>query len=1813
MADTLETKKKNRKVLRTSFTKGANDLDGLLKAEKHVLSDIEVSWECLKPKWDSLRACEQEVYGAMLEDEATTEEQLVAELDQNDVYLKRFTELNLQVQKCLLQPVDEQPIDDDRSTGDRSYVEPIQPITGKRKFKLPIIQFKQYDGSIRDWLNFWSQFKKIDADSEIDNCDKIEYLIQATVVDSRARQIVESFPSLEENYEKIIDCMKSRFGRDDLQIEFYVRELLKLVLNVNARSQQKFELAKLYDKIETQLRALDTLGISSDKYAALLFPLIESCLPQELLRIWQRSSYNSSRDIENETFDDVQSVQSNTTNSESPLEIRLKNLMRFLRSEVENEQRIDLACEGFGLSENIKLKSGSEKKNWRNSIPANMTAAGLVNTDIDKCCIFCSGSHESNQCFRAQKMTLDERKNVLTEKKACFRCLKVGHLSRKCRTRLKCVVCSFSHFPLMCQDLPNKKLEKSSENSQEDAQKDATMANQTNEHVFLQVLRVNIRGTNGTRNVRAVIDSGSHRSYILKSTVSHLNLKPKKAVKITHCLFGGIEKDETHYLYDVTIFKGNYSHTFEVLDQLNICSEVSPVFYGPWMQELRSLGIEISDLNSQGPIEMLLGADVLGKLFTGKRHMLKCGLVAYESYVGWTLEGSITTSKAHSMTVTMSMLNNPSITELWRLDVLGIQEPTERKTKSEIAAEVKNLFDETVMINKEGRYEVRLPWIEDHPPLPTNYSIAKKRLQNTLQKLERDNLMSRYEEVFQEWESLKIIEKTHFDTTKGHFLPHRPVIKEGSTTAVRPVFDASAHEKDKPSLNQCLEKGENLIEKIPAILTRFREYEIGVISDVKKAFLQICVNPKDRQVLKFLWIDKQGQEIVYVHNRVVFGVNCSPFLLGATIDYHLSKCLENCSLPGCEYSRETIEKLALSFYVDNCVASVPNHETLNKFVRESVQAMAEAQLELRGWEFSRNSSSQESSVSVLGLRWHLEKDVLTINPDLLSTETDMVVTKRKLLSMAQKIFDPIGFTCPATLQPKLWLQELWAKNIAWDTEIDQEISVPFKQWVLDLPNLTNIEIPRWTKIGGSDSRKITLHTFVDASQLAYAAAVFCRVEQEEKVSIYLLAAKSRVAPLENKEKRKLTIPRLELLAATIGARLYAQTSEYISVEYDSYFWSDSSTVISWIKRNEEWGTFVFNRVAEIRELTPSTQWRHIPGICNPADLLSRGCTPKQLLKSKWWEGPSWLYENEKKWPCTVELQINEEEVNSEIKKRCIKTLINVNRDGDFYHLTKFSSFEKTVRMISTMFRFIHNLTFKRKGLEKKSGNFTTEELQEAEKFIFKEVQKDSFAGPEDNQIKGLNPKYDDYGLIRLESRVSNRPKETEDFKYPIVLPSKHPIVDALIKKVHEQNCHVGPQGLLAKLREHYWILAGRKTVRSVTKKCATCRRYDAKSFVVEPPPLPADRVRDAITFEITGVDFAGPLFLKSGEKAWVCLFTCAVYRCVHLELTLSLSTNGFLQVFRRFIARRGRPKIMYSDNGTNFKGTDNAFETLDWDKIERETSVQRITWRFNPPTASWWGGFFERLIGLVKTLLRKVLGKASLDFEELMTVICDCESVVNSRPLTYISNDPSDLLPLTPAMFLREQSDTSVPDIDQIEKTNLSRSMRYKQKIREQVRQRFRVEYLGQLKLIFDKKPNVSVKLDQIVLIGNDFSKRIEWPLGRVIEVIPGKDGRIRLARVKTLRGELLRPVQRLYPLECDVDSAVDSVSELSSARKENLGLELEDIDGNSLEEQKKNRKSRVTKNNNSVVENSNEIASETVNCKTTRSGRNIRMPSKFL
>ncbi|GBN68724.1 hypothetical protein AVEN_67968-1 [Araneus ventricosus] len=339
--------------------------------------------------------------------------------------------------------------------------------------------------------------------------------------------------------------------------------------------------------------------------------------------------------------------------------------------------------------------------------------------------------------------------------------------------------------------------------------------------------------------------------------------------------------------------------------------------------------------------------------------------------------------------------------------------------------------------------------------------------------------------------------------------------------------------------------------------------------------------------------------------------------------------------------------------------------------------------------------------------------------------------------------------------------------------------------------------------------------------------------------------------------------------------------------------------------------------------------------------------------------------------------------------------------------------------------------------------------------------------------------------------------------------------------------------LLNILREHYWILNARKTVRSVLSKCVICLRHAKRNVTTHSASLPENRIKDVAVFEIIGFDLAGPLYLKGGSKAWICIYTCAVFRAVHLELLSSLTTEAFLQSFRRFIARRGRPSFVYCDNGSNFIGASNYLKSVNWTEIAQFSSIRRIQWLFNPPTASWWGGFWERLLGMMKQILRRVLGKAFLSYEEMVTVLCDIESVINSRQLSHVSERDSELIPLSPNSFLQDFRQIGVPDLDQADEVILNKRIKYRQQLITDIRKSFRSEYLGLLiQRNEHKKHGQEIKLGEVVFIGSDNVKCTDWPLGFVIELLPGKDGVTRLVRLRTSKGELLRPVQRIFPLE---------------------------------------------------------------------------------
>ncbi|XP_065083282.1 uncharacterized protein LOC135705462 [Ochlerotatus camptorhynchus] len=459
------------------------------------------------------------------------------------------------------------------------------------------------------------------------------------------------------------------------------------------------------------------------------------------------------------------------------------------------------------------------------------------------------------------------------------------------------------------------------------------------------------------------------------------------------------------------------------------------------------------------------------------------------------------------------------------------------------------------------------------------------------------------------------------------------------------------------------------------------------------------------------------------------------------------------------------------------------------------------------------------------------------------------------------------------------------------------------------------------------------------------------------------------------------------------------------------------------------------------------------------------------------------------------------------------------------------------------------------------GPLTQEELLKAEAMIFQQVQKHAYADEyvtlsynnehpdaEPKQIARssalykLSPMLDDDGVLRMNSRIAAAPMVTKDARFPIFLPKGHRVTELLVECYHVRFLHGNHETVVNEIRQRFRIPQLRSVVAKVVKQCQHCRVQKAAPRAPIMAPLPEIRLTAFIRpFTHTGVDYFGPVFVKQGRstvKRWVALFTCLSIRAVHLEIVHSLSTQSCVMAIRRFVARRGSPATFYSDNGTNFVGASNLLK----EQLKAITEHCAVTftnvstrWLFNPPLAPHMGGPWERMVRSVKVAMAAIADHPHHPSDEVLeTVALEGESIVNSRPLTYIPLDHADQEALTPNHFLLYGTQgINQPSRDlQHEYATLRDSWKLSQYLVDMFWSRWLHEYLPTLtrrtKWFQPVKPLTPGDLVVVV----DEGKRNGWLRGRILDVVTGKDGQVRRAVVHTSRGMVSRPATKLALLE---------------------------------------------------------------------------------
>ncbi|UYV65498.1 hypothetical protein LAZ67_3004525, partial [Cordylochernes scorpioides] len=1429
-------------------------------------------------------------------------------------------------------------------------------------------------------------------------------------------QITKLIKSVETALKKPVEELdKTDLRVSALQLEDLCRDLhewdekvteamLDKELVIRGAQERKVNFKDLVTKLNSQIRHLSMLGVTTDKFADILYPVVESCLPEDVLISWQHSS---------EPED-------------------LESLMKFLRREVNQTKDREMAYNKHSdsLAQPTPGKMETKKRSF-NARREIATTSGFMHSDISTTLrgkfkfIFCDNEKSENQ-----------------ELQEMFKCLLPGHRSRQCKIKVRCDFCkSDGHYAIMCRGADHAESERKSPQRRQystptpgssDVATVNEMSNCVSTKACLETLLVKVWGPKGSKEVRAVFDSGSAQSYILEHIVRiwvFLSWE-KKSLIMKYLVESGCIRKPT---------------------------------FGSWARELASKKIQLSAFKAESDVvELLLGADINPKIATANMIRLSDDLIARETLLGWVVQGKMegkfrdkNPNQVHNcMLITSLMTQEIKISDLWSLENIGVMDDGQAESKKETDQAIMDKFRTETKRLESGRYAVHLPCIEPAQKLKENKSHAEKRLRKMTEDLWKRSFNHHYNKIFEEWEENGIIERIQSDqdNTLEYFLPHRVVVKSGSsTTPVRPVFDTSWTQ---------------LIGAHSGIMLRFRLNKIAVVADIEKAFLQVSVAKEDRQFLRFLWWEDGKQENlrIYQHKRVVFGViyTSSPFLLAATLKLHLE-----------QYEMKE---------------NVTSLEEAQVFQQQSIDLLSPAGFNLREWQMGGPGIFNSENIFVLGTKWDTADDTLTISDKLMMTptykslyqENDAEIenqthklTKRIMLSEAHAVFDHLA-------GPRGHCEEV--RGMA---ESNSRIVV---------------RIPRWVMRDGFE--QTSLHVFCDASQDAYATCIYLGTVKNEEVNVQPVTSKARVAP-----KKKLTIPRLELMSCLIGSRLTKQVMKIISEsieipETNICFWADSSTALHWIQNKKPWATFVRNRVNKICSISKKENWHHVSGVNNPADLPSRGSSVKKLIEHKWWEGPSFLWSEEPSWN-QFDPIFDEEEINKELKKT-VNIAVNSTKDNSWTNLRDQS---------------------RPRQHDKMSKEISVEEFEEAEKVVLRHIQLISF-GRDDKRINKLNAFTHEYGLYRIKSQLYFG-EDDYDTRCPIVLSGENKVVKLLIRKEHEMMSHARIQTTQQLVRRRFWIVKGKRIIRSIISACATCRRYNSKRVQTESITIPATRIGSTPAFGVIGVDLAGPLTESGGKKIWVVLYTWAVYRAVHLELTKTVSTEGFLYTFRRFVARRGRLSIVYADSGLNFVGCNNLFKKVNWNDVLRYATVQRIKWYFNPPTAAFWGEWWERL-----------------------TVICKVESAMNSRPLTTISEE-SGLVPITPANFMCDNASCLfVPEADIVDSKFLKESHGNVQKLRETIRQRFRKEYLGFLRQNTRNKTK-SIKEGDVVLMEVDNKRRTEWPIGVIEKTYPGKDGIVRVATIKTKRGIFLRPVQRLFFLESSENNSKEDFGKGRDLEKE--------------------------------------------------------------
>lgn len=1664
-----------RRLLRSRKTRTLNDAGGNKSADE--LASIVVSLTSVRQRLEEL---DQRILSLLVDakDMDRARKERHDALDIQDEIESQIAVLNRRIDRL------------DREVTTQSSSSCTPGYLAGRSIPAPKSKVPTFHGDPMKYAEWWGLFKVFVHDNPALSIPEKFFQLAQALKDEAADVIAGvRITDKEADYLAVVNEVKETFGDPTHLVSLFSQRLI----NAPAASESPDSIRHLVSTFENSLREIkhasedETEKVdcpdcgssfahrgSKSQLNLFLAPLLLSKLPDSVVAQWKRSC--------TKVFD-------------------LDALIAFLKKEIRG-------ITGF-LDDHVPRQSREGTPQSKNS-KKHATMSALTR----------NGSQDFLK--RIEDLPVGERLGEVARRNLCRSCLRPGHWVKSCRLRQRCKVCRARHHTSLHEAYAketNAEAQKTQNSLTASASNDSSREeppSSLNASVSLRssartpqswmqtvVIEVSCGGGKTVR-ARALIDTGSEETYCTDSLQRAVGAPVVKRETFASEVFGG-KRLETKEQERVQIsVRSRHGGPFFNLKAWTVNSICSPLRKRSLkgLQIPRDVKLAETYDGEEMEIDLLLGEDCWGSILLPEAPVKGNGILLVPTIFGHTIVG-IRGQCGHTSQLALRLCRSMDPTEdFWSLESVGI-DPRETKDVEAVALEPKLL---------NGRYEVCLPWKGDARPA-MNLNQATARLKSVLR--QPTEKREAYERYLVNLHEEGILEPC---SNPSYLLPHHGVWRNGK---LRVVYDGASKSPNGLSINDTLETGPNLQQPLVSVFQSFRESRNVLSGDVQKAFLQVSIAEKDRDFLSLLWKQKK-KTVTSRFSRLPFGLCCSPWVLQSVLHEHLNRMAS-------KYEATLIAKIRRGLYVDDVGLGEDDPDLLVRTYETTKEIFSQAGMVLHKWKVGGLDVQQDhvkedwdtSPGKVLGVEWTPKEDILVFRPSVIFS--DAVSTKARLLSSLMKLFDPMGMCLPWTVRLRIVFQDLWRGQIGWDDPLPSDIAK--KVETLRMEALENdFTIPRFT------GRPAWVDVFADASPRCYSATLY--VNRGDGRPSELVIARAKVAPLNP----KVSLPRLELLAAVLAVRLYRLMYPGVTVR----FWTDSRVALSWIRGTpDRWKLFVRNRVIEISEFKDSWNW--VPGTQNPADLATRGISAATLRESElWWNGPEFTRDNasffvEKELEMTGgECLASQAEARKALVTSAPETCQTV------FDLERHSTYKRAVRVAGWCFHLL------KRGNTRNRNDLRADEIetgrkaiirQEQERYLFEELRSLETSGMVDksSRFASFHPEFSDDGIIVARPRTGGA---------LVVLPPESRFVELIIKHAHELTGHMGVPATIAEVQRSYWIPRLRGRTRFLLHGCVACKKSQGRSFKINEAQLPDFRVSPAPPFSHCGIDHCGPFQLLEG-KAWILIFSCAVTRGIHLELVRSLDVQATINAFRRFQARRGPVQFVMSDNGKSFRSLQAALTHLEWRTI--------------PESSPWWGGFYERAVGIVKAVLKKLAQKCEFSYDDFSALMATVESMVNRRPLCS-SEGPDVGSVLTPMHFLTGAVPPPLlhPVVSACDNSwTLTRRWKRLHQLSEIFWKEWVSSYLPQLrKWRREAKAMRAPEVGEVVLVECPPYPRGFWPLGKIVRLLTGPDGCTRAAEV-LIKGRLTRrPVQRLIPLEVCREGPVDQLESVDLGENEPPAVE---------------------------------------------------------